>query len=85
MSVSMYWYKPATARKELGSSYDLKWAIAKRYAKQDGSCHEAFTLTEEAIPFLEGVAAASKDDLAKDAQRMIVDIQQYGSIDVEYK
>lgn len=85
MSVSMYWYKPATARKELGCSYDLKWALAKRYAEHDGSCHEAFTLTREAIPYLQGIAAAAGDDIAGAANRMIADIEKYGSIDVEYK
>ncbi len=82
MSVSMYWYKPPSERKELGSTYDMKWPIAKRYGQMDGSCHEDFMLDERAIPFLEGLLASGK---YPDAEKLIEDIQKYGSVQVEFK
>ena len=82
MSVSMYWYKPPSARKELGSSYDIKWPIAKRWGQMDGSCHENFMLDESAVPFLEGLLASGH---YPDAEKLIEDIRKYGSVEVEYK
>lgn len=82
MSVSMYWYKPPSERKELGSSYDLKWPIAKRYGQYDGSCHEEFTLGKNDLDFLAGVLASDK---YPEAKRLIEDINRYGSVEVEYK
>ena len=82
MSVTMCWYKPPSLREELGSSYDLKWPLAKRYGRHDGSCHEKFILTEEAIPFLEGLAYSDK---YQDATKLIEDLKEYGEVEVEYK
>lgn len=82
MSVSMYWYKPPSERKELGSSYDLKRPIARRYGQHDGSCHENFVLDEESIPFLEGLEAS---DRYPDVTELIAHIREYGSVEVEYK
>lgn len=82
MSVSMYWYKPPSERKELGSSYDLKWPIARRYGQYDGSCHENFMLDGDSIPFLEGLEASEK---YPGVEKLIGDIRKYGSVEVEYK
>jgi len=83
MSVSMYWYKPPSGRKELGSSYDLKWPLAKRYGQYDGSMHENFTLDEEDIPFLEGLEASGNYPEA--LPLLIADIHVYGSVEVIYQ
>jgi hypothetical protein len=82
VSVSMYWYKPPSERKELGSSYNLKWPIAKRYGQHDGSCHEEFNLSTDDIPFLEGLELGGNYPEISD---LIKAIKQYGSVDVEYK
>ena len=82
MSVSMYWYKPPSEKKELGSSYGLKWPLAERYGQHDGSCYENFILGENDLPFLEGIEAASK---YPEVTNLIADIRRYGSVEVEYK
>ncbi len=82
MSVNMYWYKPPSERRELGSSYDLKWPIAKRFGLHDGSCHENFMLDESSVPFLEGLEASDK---YPDVSKLITHIRKYGSVEVEYK
>jgi len=82
MSVSMYWYKPPSERKQLGSSYNLKWPLAKRYGHYDGSCHENFTLCSEDVPFLAGIEATGN---YPEVKRLIEDIEKYGSVEVEYK
>ena len=82
MSVSMHWYKPPSEKKELGSSYDLKWPLAKRYGQYDGSCHENFTLGEGDVLFLMGLEASGKYPIVTS---LIADIQKYGSVEVEYK
>lgn len=83
MSVNMYWYKPPSERKELGSAYDLKWPIARRYGNHDGSCCEEFSLNEGDIPFLEGLEASGKYGEA--ITQLIADIRKYGSVEVIYQ
>ena len=81
MSVSMYWYKPPTERKALGSSgYPLKGIFAKRYGQYDGSMHEEFTLGERDLEFIEGLVAADIDG----AQQLLDDLQKYGTLEVIY-
>ena len=83
MSVSMYWYKPPSEREELGSNYNLKWPLAKRYGQYDGSCYESFSLSEDDIPFLEGLEASDRYPVVS---KLISDIRRYGgSVEVEYK
>ncbi len=80
MSMSLTWFKPPSEKEELGSNYDIKWPLAKRYGEHDGSCHEQFDLTEDDLPFLEGLLASDKYPAA---EKMIADIRRYGAISVE--
>lgn len=61
MSFSLYWCAvPTPPKEELHSGYDLKWILAKHYGDYDGSMREMLgVFTEDAIPFLEGVVAAT--------------------------
>lgn len=82
MSVSMYWYKPPTEQRELGSvGCPLKNILARRYGNHDGSCCENFTLGPGDLLFMEGLTAAGIEG----AEQMFRDLEKYGILEVELR
>ena len=73
MSSTLYW-KPIRPRKGKSLSTSLKWIFQKNY----GSPVNA-VLTEEDLPYLQGLADAQIED----AQKLIDAIEKYGRISLE--
>lgn len=81
MSVNLHWYRPPTERKALGSGgMSLKYILAQRYHEGDGSTHAEFTLSAKDIPFIEGLVAAGVED----SKKLLTDLRQYGTLDVDF-
>jgi hypothetical protein len=76
VSTDLY-YEPVRRTEHQNLGVGLKWAIEKRFGSQ-------FVLTRDNIGFLEGVAAAHRDDsdTARDCEKLIEEINTHGEVRV---
>jgi hypothetical protein len=75
MSSSLGWH-PVVPQESQWLSTGLKWILEKRFMQGESECE----LDRGAVPYLEGVMAASNSEDARDIKKMIEAIDKYGSI-----
>lgn len=80
MSSSLVW-RPQSKDRDLG--YQLKFALAPHLWGHDGSLTSPWTeVGHDLIPFLRGVAAASNDEVRKEAEKLIGLIEKHDTLEI---
>ena len=79
MSMDLYW-RPVVPIEGQHLSRALKYAISRKLWDHDGTLGGEATLSDDSIPFLEGMIAAGGEEIRRDCQTLIDAIKKHGAV-----